>query len=232
MKPLAFALCLAAATPALATQPAPSAPADTIDPARLAQAKIAIDHVWPLGTYARMMKGTFDQMMDGMMSSMFDVQASEFVGPLVSGEEQAQVEREFGKRTMRDVMREQDPHFEERMRITNRVMMAEMGPLMSTLEPAMREGLARAYAGKFSVQQLTELNAFFETPTGRIYAAESMLLFTDPEVLKLMGKAAPEMMKAMPAIMQKMQAATAHLPPPPKKEEDGQEEDAGAEVIG
>jgi hypothetical protein len=42
-----------------------------------------------------------------------------------------------------------------------------------------------------------------------------MMLFVDPEVMGLMGKLMPEMVKEMPRIMDSVKQATAHLPPPP-----------------
>lgn len=113
------------------------------------------------------------------------------------------------------------------MRITNKVMMGEMGAIMSKVEPAVRDGLANAYARKFTAAQLRDLNRFFETPTGRFYAAESMMLFMDPEVMKSSMAMVPDLMKAMPAIGEKVKQATAHLPPPPnEQEEEGEEAEA------
>ncbi|WBY06823.1 hypothetical protein PIB19_15095 [Sphingomonas sp. 7/4-4] len=40
----------------------------------------------------------------------------------------------------------------------------------------------------------------------------------DPEMMQEMSAATPEIMRAMPAIMQRVEKETAHLPPPPKSE--------------
>jgi hypothetical protein len=45
-----------------------------------------------------------------------------------------------------------------------------------------------------------------------------MMSFVDPEMVNNMAKIAPTMMQAMPEIMKKVEAATAHLPPPPPPE--------------
>ena len=213
MHKIAFAAALLIAAPAAAqTTAGATAPAAVpVDPARLALARTAIDSVWPLGTYARLMKGTMDQMMDTMMESMFDMRASDFVPANLPG---AKADPEVSKLTMRQIMEKQDPHFQERLRITNRVMMEEMIPLMSRFEPDIREGLAVAYARKFTSEQLADLNRFFATPTGRVYAAESMVTMMDPEVMERMTQFAPQLIQAMPAIMEKVKAATASLPPP------------------
>src|SRR3546814_3041507 len=51
------------------------------------------------------------------------------------------------------------------------------------MEPPMRDGLAKAYARKFTGAQLTDLNSFLATPTGKLYAGEWMALQADPEVM-------------------------------------------------
>ena len=231
MRTIAFAALLFAAAPALGQAPAakPAAPAQ-VDPARLALARTAVNYVWPLGTYQRMMSGSMDQMMDSMMAGMFDMK----VGDMVPSSDKAMTEEEkkIAQTTMREAILKKDPHFEERMRITNKVMMGEMGAFFDKVEPAIREGLANAYAKKFDTKQLTDLNAFFQTPTGKVYASESIMLFVDPEMMKAMMGAMPELMKSMPAIMEKVKKATGHLPEPPKPaDKDGdQDEDQDDEA--
>jgi hypothetical protein len=59
-----------AAAPAMA-QVTPPASADVaaapLDPQRLAAAAVTVDHVWPLGTYERMMRGSMEPMTEKMM---------------------------------------------------------------------------------------------------------------------------------------------------------------------
>jgi hypothetical protein len=213
---LIFAAALLAAAPVHAQDAAPApgvAPAAEVDPQRLALARLTVQHVFPAGTYERMMKSSMDTMLDNMMASMFDMQMRDLL-PEGSPEDKA-IAAEVGAKTMRELVMAEDPHFEERMTITNRVMMTEMIPIMTRLEPDVREGLARAYARRFDAAQLGELNRFFATPAGGAYASESLMLWMDPEIMGMMGKFVPEMIKEMPAVMEKVAAATAHLPPPP-----------------
>jgi hypothetical protein len=58
------------------------------------------------------------------------------------------------------------------------------------------------------------LNRFFATPTGSEYASNSMTLFMDPAVMGRMQALLPQIMRQMPAMIQKMTAATANLPKP------------------
>jgi len=215
------------ASPAAGQQPAANAdtppanapaaePIEPLDPARLALAVRTVDFVWPSGTYARMMDGAINKMMDSMISSVFDMRMKDLDGAEGGAVEEAldEIDPKASNTTMREMIAKQDPHFEERMRITNRVMMAEMIPIMTRLEPTVREGLSRAFARKFSVAQLADMNRFFATPSGGAYARDSMLIYLDPEVLSGIGAMVPDLIKEMPAIIQKVGAATAHLPVP------------------
>ena len=45
-----------------------------------------------------------------------------------------------------------------------------------------------------------------------------MRMWIDPDVMRSMIASVPDMMKAMPSAVQRLEAETAHLPKPPKKE--------------
>jgi len=222
MKHICLALALAAAGPAVAAQPDPAAPVakPAIDPERLALAKQAVAAIMPAGTMQRVMKNSMGNMEEMMLGSMFDMKGTDLG---VTGE---------GKdKTMREAMAEKDPHFVERMRITNRVMADEMGVIFTRMEPRIAEGMARAYARRFTVAELTEINRFFASPAGASFARQSFELSTDPELTSAMMSFMPEMMKEMPAIGEKLKKATAHLPPPPKAKDDAESEgEEGAEA--
>lgn len=190
--------------PAEAAMPVP------IDPARLAAARHVVDQVWPLGTYKRMMDKTLDAIMDSTMQSMFNMKLGDFSAAAgISPEQRAKL----GEATMGEVMLKADPHYRERAQITMTVMMDEMVGLMTQVEPDVRDALSRAYARRFTETQLADLIRFFSTETGKVYAAESMMLFSDPEMMKAMQSFTPRLMQAMPSIMAKAQKATARLPP-------------------
>ena len=198
----AVALTMTVPVMAQTAQPPVAAP----DPARLAAAEKAVAALVPKGIYVKMMRDQFPRMMDAMMAQMMGKTAAELGMPETPGEN--------GK-TMRESLAGADPHFEERTRIMTRVMSEEMGAMFDKIEPRVRAGLARAFARKFTTAQLDDLNRFFATPTGSVFAEQYLLTFMDPEVMEEMMAATPEMMKAMPAIMAKVEKATAHLPPPP-----------------
>ena len=214
-----FASALLAA-PVSAQQSVP-APQAAVDPARLALAKTAIGHIWPTGTYARMMRGALDQVVEGMIHSWSVTDMADVVdsgGSAASPGETAT--------TILEDRRRADPHFDERLAIMSRVVSESLVPLMNRIEPELRDAMARVYARKFSARQLGEMNLFFATPTGRLYASESMMLYVDPEVVALIGRIGPDMQMEMPAIMRRFDEASAHLPPPPPPApESGEESD-------
>lgn len=206
---LALSGSLAGQTPVASTASAPPA-----DPARIAAAAPVVDKLWPIGTYRRMMDGTMSKMMDQIMSSMFDMPAEDLAA-MAGGSEAAK--KAVDGKSMGEIATEADPHFRERMKLSMDTMMREMIPLMEKMEPQVRQNLTSIYARKFSVTQLGEMNSFFSTPTGKAYAEQSMLVFMDPEMISAMQGFVPELMKAMPGIIARVEAATAHLPPVPKK---------------
>lgn len=213
MKSVVFALALAAAGPALAAEPTGDAlqtasAKPPVDPERMAIARQTVASILPPGTMQRIMKDSMGNMEDMMLKGMFDIKASDLG-----------VEGEGKDKTLREAMAEKDPHFEERMRISNQVMGEEMGTIFNKMEPRMREGMARAYARRFTVVELNEINRFFASPAGGSFARQSFELMTDPELMAEMVSFMPELLKEVPAIAEKVKKATAHLPPPPDEEE-------------
>lgn len=194
------------ATPLAAQTAAPAAPAAAEDspiaPDRLAAGEKVAAQLVPPGTYLGIMRNQFPKMMDVMMARMGSMKASD-LGLPSNGDAMADA-------------RKRDPAFEERMRITTRVMSEEMGKVMGELEPRVRTGLGRALARKFTAAQLADLGTFFATPSGSAFARGYLALMADPEMAAEMAAAAPVMMKAMPDMMLKVGEATKHLPPPPK----------------
>lgn len=211
-----FAILVSAAM--LAAQPA--AAQDTvqppIDPVRLAAAKATVSHVFPPGTYSRVMKQMMGPTMDSIMGSVGKMPLRDIAA--MSGKSPDELAK-MGDGTLKEMLTILDPAYDERMKLTMQAVSEQMSAMMDKFEPVFRDGLARAYARRFTLKQLAELNRFFDTPTGGYYAAESMVIMADPEVMQKMVEVMPEMMKQMPAMMANMQQATANLPKPRKPSE-------------
>lgn len=206
--PLGVAPALAQETTAASAAPQPATP---VDATRLATARRTVDYVFPSGSYARIMNGAMSGMMDRMMDSVGKMPLRDLAA--LGNLSQDKVGK-LGDGTLKEIMAIYDPHYQERTQLGMRAMTGELVKLMTRFEPAIRDGLAQAYARRFTVAQLEELNRFFATPTGTAYAADSFAIFMDPEVMSKMTELMPEIMKEMPALMAKMTEATASLPAP------------------
>lgn len=215
---------LAAGT-AIITLPAPvfaqevATEAAPVDPARLTLAQGIAGQLIPPGTYQKIMKDVSEQMASAMIDQMMGMDAATMMG--TAGGEAA--EGTEGK-SVGELAAAADPHFKERMDITMRVMFEEMGKMMNEMEPVARDALAKVYARRYSAQQLTDMKGFFATPSGSVFAADFMATFSDPEMMQAMMGQMPKIIEAMPEMMKKVEAATAHLPPLPKPDAAGDEQ--------
>lgn len=213
--PFSLALACAAVPAAAQTAPTP-APAPVADPARNAAAQVTVDHLFPTGTYKRIMQGSLDMVMGNMMDSVGQMPLRSLAASTGMAETELS---KVGEGTLAEVMKILDPAFDQRTRLGMQAVMAEMTDLVTEVEPAFRDGLRQAYARRFTAAQLGDMNRFFATPTGRDYAAESMVIFMSPEVMAKMQEIMPLMMKRMPDMMKKIGTATASLPKPRQPED-------------
>ena len=159
-----------------------------IDPARLTLAQRT--------TAALIPNGSIEKMVDNLYGKMFKTIMGEFGGQsdlllsIKTGVETEQIAAldEATKGKVADMF---DPHRKERDEQITRVIKPLISEALADMEPPMRDGLAKAYARKFTGAQLTDLNSFLATPTGNLYASEWMALQADPEVMVAVIKAVP-----------------------------------------
>lgn len=233
MRGLIFVLALsaAAAQPAVAAPASSAPPRAATDPERLELGAKVAAVLWPDGSYARIM----NEMLggeDGLFEMAMNLRPTDFVDEAMLKKGAKDGKAPPGaKVTIRDALRAKDPHFDERMRLTMKAAGEEMSRAFAPLEPKMRSGLAQALARRFDRQQLEDISAFFATASGKAYAEQSLVLFTDKAIMTEMLSAVPEMIKELPQAMERVKKATSHLPPPPKARSDeerpqGEAEDA------
>jgi hypothetical protein len=207
-------LVLSAASQPLPTSPAmQAAPAD--DPARLAEARIVAAKLLPPGVYREVMNIAMGPVMDGFGDSMKALplrQMAEMGG--IDPKDAAALD----KIKLDEVMAIYDPHWQDRSRLTMRAMFDAMGAFFTTQEPTLREAYARAYANRFTLEELRALTGFFATPVGTKYARQYMTIATDPAIGAEMKAMMPKMMAQMPTFVGAAQKATASLPPVRKLE--------------
>ena len=151
-------------------------------------------------------------MMGGMVDRFLSLRESDFPAKAKAGAKPASLDT----RTMRETMRANDPHFDERVRLIRGAAEVEFKRYAAVLEPRLRDGIARAVARRFDQRQLTEINAFFATDTGRALGRQFLGIWFDPDLMRSSIAAMPELVQLMPGSMQRIGAATAHLPKPPK----------------
>lgn len=181
-------------------------------PARLALARTTANGMLPNGLYADL----FDEVMNGVVDRVLELNPADFGAKEGKG-------KAAGASSLRQHIAKEDPHFDERMRITQRVIREELVKISAVMEPKMREGLARSMARRFDEKQLAEINAFLATGTGQEFAAQNMRMWVDPDVMRAMVQSIPHMIGAMPGAMIRLEAETAHLPKPKKEEKEAEE---------
>ncbi|GAA4714411.1 DUF2059 domain-containing protein [Sphingomonas lutea] len=181
-------------------------------PQRLALARATAAGVLPVGTYASM----FDEFAGGMVDHFLSLREADFVTKDTK-------KKPVSGLTLRQELAKDDPHFEERLKIIRRVIGEELVKISALMEPKMREGLARSIARRFDEKQLTEINAFMATDSGRAFAGQTMRLWIDPDVMRSMVQAFPQMITAMPGAVMRLEAETAHLPKPEKTMKKGKD---------
>ena len=94
----------------------------------------------------------------------------------------------------------------------------EFGKISAVIDPRVRDGMARAMARRFDARQLTDINAFLATPSGRAFAGQYMQLWLDPDMLRGMMSSMPEMIKLMPDVMKRVKEANDKFPAPPSSQ--------------
>lgn len=241
MKLIALAACLTVATPALAA-PSAKPPAaekkkgDDFDmakmmamfdnifpagpepaPARLALARTTAAGMLPNGTYAAL----FDEAMSGVVERVLSIKPADLGVKAKRG----------SAASLRDQMIKEDPHFEERMKITRKIIGEELTKISAVMEPKLRDGLARSIARRFDEKQLGDINAFLATDSGRAFAGQTMRMWVDPDVMRSMMQSMPHMISAMPGAMLRLEAATKHLPKPKKAKDKEQAKEEAADKI-
>ncbi len=179
--------------------------------ARLPAAGALTATMLPEGFYAAMM----GEMMDGMLAPMMGMFGGEG-GALLVLQSRLGVDPEVLDQLPTEQRIELatllDPGFVQRGDVMNEMMRGVMAEAAVTIEPLFREGLTKAYAARFDAAQLADIGAFFATPTGGLYASESMKLMADPQVMGASMQALPAMLASMGDITAKLEAKMAALP--------------------
>jgi hypothetical protein len=180
------------------------------DPARLALARTTVTTLVPTDSFGK----AVGEMLGGMFERVLEMRESDFPAP----KGKATSSKARSTETLHQSLVAKDPYFDERMRLTRAAVTKEFIMYSAIIEPQLREGIARSVARRFDERQLADINAFFATPSGKALGNQFLGLWFDPDLMRSMMKAMPAMIVVMPGSMERIAAATAHLPKPPKRE--------------
>ncbi len=180
-----------------------------IEPARLTLAGTTSAALIPEGSLARMMENLYGRIFNEFLEQTGGVSDRSLA--IDTGLEKDAIAA-LAPETRIAVADLLDPHREERNAQTMSLIKPLVADVLADMEPPMRAGLARAYARRFSADQLTQINGFFATPAGRAYASEAMALQTDPEVMLAMIEAVPSLFTKFLARAPRIEGKIKELP--------------------
>ncbi|GAB5487369.1 MAG: hypothetical protein Pars2KO_09390 [Parasphingorhabdus sp.] len=201
-----------------------------IDPAMLAKGARIAKAVVPKGSYRKIMAETFKKVVEPMMEGVDQIPLSVIANFAGVGEEDIKL-KEGAK--LSDLMEIMDPYYKQR----NRTMMTKLTDIMIDLsddiEPSIRDGMAKAYARRFSAKDLEAVAAFYETESGAKIAGESLGIFASPEVMSASMEMMPKFMERFFGEMEAISKGSEDLPPPRKFSDLSDEElDKMSELMG
>lgn len=203
---------------------------EPIAPEQLALGEQVAMSLLPQGGYRRMMGDTYDQILEPMLATISGLPIEEIAQ--ISGLSVDEINIPDGA-NIADISAILDPSYQERQKVTVEVVGGIMLEVFDDIEPAMRNGLARAYARRFTAQEMTEMVAFFKTPTGSKYAAESLPIYASKEMLAASANMMPALFERMADVANQVEEKTADLPPVKSAEDlTGEERAELARLLG
>lgn len=187
------------------------APLTAEQQARLPQARALMALVLPPGAYNELIGTMFGTITTpfpatGNLTSAHDVVARRLG---LIDEEMATVSDEAAVLAANLL----DPAWQERERRQAEAIPRIMTVTMGHMEAPLREAMAELYAINFSDAELTDIAAFFATPSGSAYARRSYTIASDPRIAQATLAVIPAVMNEVDGLMAQIEAVTADLPP-------------------
>ena len=168
------------------------------DPVRLASARSTIDVMWQKGTLGSLYLGMLDGVVDRGLA-LHESDLAQMTGKAADAK--------ASPLTFRQTLTAKDPRFEQKLTTIRQLVGKEINKVSDGIEPGFREGLARSVARRFDAKQIADINAFLATPTGHAFGPQAMQLWFDPDVLRGMIAAFPQLIKMGPEMAKDLQAA-------------------------
>ena len=130
-----------------------------------------------------------------------------------------------------DLIAEMDPKFREKMDIVFEAYSELTGLTSAPIEPALSQAMARDYARKYDLQQLNDLDAFFSTPTGGIFARDFMLSTASIDMVQTALKEFPAIAENSEKIQEVSKRIEDVFKTEPKVEEEEAEESCSEDDV-
>jgi len=161
-----------------------------VAPAQLALAQQTTGALVPPGSLEKMLDNLYGKLFKGILGEIGGM--SDLMLSIKTGVESDKIALldEASKTAIADLL---DPYRQQREDQVMKVIKPLISEALRDLEAPMRDGMAQAYARKFTAPQLNDMNSFFATPAGQAYTSEWMALQADPQVMLAMIKAVPPM---------------------------------------
>ena len=165
--------------------------------------------------------GFYSEMMDDMMGSIIEPMFGILSGPLAA--EQLLIERigfthdelpELTEKQSTRVIALLDPAAPRRVEAMTTSITKLLTDVYQQVEDPLREGFTKAFAARFTESQLRDLQAFFATPTGKMYAEEAFSIYVDPQVMTASMRMMPAMLESISDMSSEIEMAMARLPAP------------------
>lgn len=182
------------------------------DPARLAAAQGAVGTMFPKGAYSRALTG----FVDGMIDHGLKMSEADFAALAPAPKTPKKKAKPPSNIPFRQALSAGDPNFDAKLAAVRAFMGQTFVKIGTVAEPKLRDGMARALARKFDVDQIGEINAFLATPTGQAYGREMVGLWFEPDVMRGAFATFPEMLKLLPDMMKDGAALDAQIKAMPR----------------
>lgn len=160
----------------------------------------------------------------GTMGDVFSSMFRDIVDPIMALEEEDKIgtassmlgwyvgEGDIDEAAAAEIVAIIDPSREARETATMKAIEKGIGDIMIVLEPSVREAMSKAFAASFSETELTDIGAFFATPSGAAFASKSYKLASDPTIFVGMLENLPQMMGPIMAAVSEGEKAIEALP--------------------
>jgi hypothetical protein len=185
----------------------------TPDPARLQAAQQMMSKLMPAGTNRRILQVANDTMLQPVFDKVWNMTGAEladlFGVPAPTGK--------AAKQTMAEELGKNDPNARQRINAYIKAYIDISGDMMTPIEPDLSLAMARDYARKYDLAQLTEMNRFFATPAGAAFAKDFMLSSFSLDVLQTTLMVMPKMMKDAKSYAKRWEEVAKAYPMPKNK---------------